>query len=84
MSDATLLKLVKSKGYDIHIHGFRTTFRTWAQECTNISGEVVEKALAHSIRNKSEAAYARSDLFEKRRILMKDWEKFLTIKETIK
>ena len=73
MSDMTLTKMVKAMGYDVHVHGFRTTFKVWAQERTTFPREVTEAALAHTIRNKAEAAYARSDLFEKRRSLMKTW-----------
>ena len=54
-------------------HGFRSTFRDWAAEETNHPREVVEAALAHVVHNKVEAAYARSDLFERRRRLMDDW-----------
>lgn len=75
ISDMTLTKLVKSMGYDVHVHGFRSTFKVWAQERTNFPREVTEAALAHSIKDKSEAAYARSDLFEKRRKLMEVWAK---------
>ena len=73
ISDMTMTKLVKSMGYDVHIHGFRSTFKVWAQERTNFAREVTEAALAHTIKDKSEAAYARSDLFEKRRKLMGTW-----------
>ena len=52
-------------------HGFRSTFRDWAAEETNHPREVVEAALAHMVQNKVEAAYARSDLFERRRRLMR-------------
>ncbi|AEV35260.1 Phage integrase family [Pseudovibrio sp. FO-BEG1] len=76
-SDMTMSKLVKELGFDVHVHGFRTTFRTWAQERTNIAREVVEKALAHTIKDKAEAAYARSDLLEKRRDLMERWEAYI-------
>jgi integrase len=55
------------------VHGFRSSFRDWASECTNFSNEVCEAALAHVIENKAEAAYRRGDLFEKRRKLMDDW-----------
>ena len=58
---------------DITVHGFRSTFRDWAGETTSFPREVIEAALAHGIRNKAEAAYARSDLFEKRRKLMEAW-----------
>jgi integrase len=55
------------------VHGFRSTFRDWAAECTNFANEVCEAALAHVIENKAEAAYRRGDLFEKRRQLMEAW-----------
>nr|WP_245882764.1 site-specific integrase [Yoonia sediminilitoris] len=77
MSDMTLSKLVKSLGYDVDVHGFRTSFRTWAQEQTSFPHDVVEKALAHTIKNKSVAAYARSDLFEKRHELMNAWARYI-------
>ena len=77
LSDATLRKLVHELGYDVDIHGFRTSFKTWCQERTNIPNEVSEFALAHVKRDKAEAAYARSDLFDKRRKLMERWASFL-------
>lgn len=55
------------------VHGFRSTFRDWAAECTNFPREVCEMALAHSIENETEAAYRRGDLLEKRRSLMAAW-----------
>ena len=58
-------------------HGFRSSFRDWAAEETDHPREVIEAALAHVIRNKVEAAYAQSDLFERRRRLMDDWEAYL-------
>ena len=58
-------------------HGFRSSFRDWAAEMTDHPREVVEAALAHVVRDKVEAAYARSDLFERRRRLMNDWESYL-------
>lgn len=73
ISDMTLTKLVKALGYDIHVHGFRSTFKVWAQERTNFPREVTEAALAHTIKDKAEAAYARSDLFQKRSALMATW-----------
>ena len=77
ISDMTMSKLIKVLGYQVDIHGFRTSFRTWVQEQTNTSREVAERALAHKISNKVEAAYARSDLFEKRRKLMNTWASYL-------
>jgi integrase len=58
-------------------HGFRSTFRDWAGEATAHPREVIEHALAHRIADKAEAAYARGDLFAKRRRLMDDWAAFL-------
>ena len=58
-------------------HGFRSSFRDWAAEETNHPREVIEAALAHVVQNRVEAAYARSDLFERRRILMYDWAAYL-------
>ena len=58
-------------------HGFRSSFRDWASERTDHPREVVEAALAHAVRNQTEAAYARSDLFERRRHLMEDWGEYL-------
>ena len=58
-------------------HGFRSSFRDWAAEKTNHPREVVEAALAQVVRDKVEAAYARSDLFERRRHLMNDWAAYL-------
>jgi len=55
------------------VHGFRSSFRDWAAEQTQFPREVAEQALAHTIGNKVEAAYLRSDLFEKRRHLMNLW-----------
>jgi integrase len=58
-------------------HGFRSTFRDWVAECTAHQNEVAEMALAHTIDNKTEAAYRRGDLFQKRRTLMEEWSIFL-------
>ena len=58
-------------------HGLRSSFRDWAAEKTNAPHAVVEKALAHTVGNATEAAYFRSDLLEQRRPLMEDWGGFL-------
>ena len=76
-SDITLSRLVKELGFDADVHGFRSSFRMWAQEQTNFPREVAEAALAHVIQNKAEAAYARSDVFEKRRKMMESWARYL-------
>ena len=58
-------------------HGFRSSFRDWAAEETDHPREVIEAALAHVVQNKVQAAYARSDLFERRRRLMDDWAAYI-------
>ena len=58
-------------------HGFRSSFRDWAAEETDHPRDVIEAALAHVVQNKVEAAYARSDLFERRRRLRHDWAAYL-------
>ena len=77
LSDMTLSKLLRDLGIDAVPHGFRSSFRDWAGECTRFPREVCETALAHTNPNKVEAAYARSDLFEKRRELMTAWARYL-------
>jgi integrase len=54
-------------------HGFRSTFRDWCSEVANYPNEVAEMALAHVVADKTEAAYRRGDLFEKRRAMMSEW-----------
>ncbi len=77
LSNMAMLELLKRMGReDLTVHGFRSTFRDWAAECTTYPREVCEMALAHAISNKVEAAYRRGDLFEKRRRLMLDWAKY--------
>jgi integrase len=65
-----------STGKVITAHGFRSTYRDWAGETTTYPREVIEHALAHQLKDKAEAAYARGTLFEKRRQLMVDWAKY--------
>ncbi len=77
LSDATLSKLLRELGIPAVPHGFRSSFRDWASECTDASRAVMEEALAHVIKDKAEAAYARSDLFDLRRKLMDDWAAYL-------
>ena len=59
------------------VHGWRSTFRDWTAERTATPSEVAEMALAHAIGDKTEAAYRRGDLFDKRRELMNAWADFL-------
>ena len=63
---------------EITVHGFRSAFRDWCGEQTNFPREVAEAALAHVVRDKVEAAYARGDLFDKRRELMEAWGAYAT------
>ena len=67
------MNIINSLKVDSHSHGFRTSFRTWTQEKTNYPNEVAEAALSHKLQDKAEAAYARSDLLEKRREMMQAW-----------
>jgi integrase len=77
LSNMAMLTLLRRMGRnDLTVHGFRSTFRDWASERTNFPGEVVEMALAHTIASKTEAAYRRGDLLEKRRRLMEAWAEF--------
>ena len=77
LSNMALLMLLRRTGHvSLTTHGFRSTFRDWVAERTNFPGEVAEMALAHSVGDKVEAAYRRSDLFEKRGRLMAEWTKF--------
>lgn len=69
----TFTMQLRRLGLEYTMHGFRSTFRDWAAEQTAFPSEVCEAALAHTTKNATEAAYFRSDLFEKRRDLMDNW-----------
>lgn len=74
LSDATMLQLLRRIHPDgISVHGFRSTFRDWTSECTTHDSNICEMALAHTIENKTEAAYRRGDLLVRRAELMSDW-----------
>ncbi len=77
ISASTLVKTLQNLRVAAVPHGFRSSFRDWAAEKTDHPREVIEAALAHVVQNKVEAAYARSDLFERRRLLMDDWSEYL-------
>ena len=77
LSDMTLSKLVKTRGIAAVSHGFRSSFRDWAAERTNARHDVIEACLAHTVRDATVAAYARSDLFRLRRRLMHAWAAYL-------
>lgn len=67
--------LLRRLGIDATVHGFRSSFRDWCGE-TGVPREVAEACLAHAIRNHAEAAYARSDLLERRREVMEAWAEY--------
>jgi integrase len=74
ISDMTMNKAMKDMGFTgVTVHGFRSCFTDWAAECTDFAKEVVEKALAHKVPNAVEAAYRRTNFFDKRRTLMEAW-----------
>ncbi len=76
LSDMALTMLLRGVWPGITAHGFRSSFRDWAAEQTSFPREVCEQALAHALPNQVEAAYRRSDLFDKRRELMDQWAAF--------
>jgi integrase len=78
LSNMAFLMALRRLKLDITAHGFRSAFRDWASERTNFPSEVSELALAHTIKNKVEAAYRRGDLLDKRRELMATWAVFAT------
>jgi integrase len=83
ISNMAFLMLLRRMELNITAHGFRSTFRDWASERTDFQHEVIEMALAHTIKNKVEAAYRRGNLLEKRRELMAAWERFACPPKTV-
>ncbi len=81
LSNMAMPMLLRRLNSNVTVHGFRSTFRDWVSEETSHSPEVAEMALAHTIKNKVEAAYRRKDLLERRRILMQDWLEFCNSKK---
>ena len=79
MSDMTLTQVLRKTGLaeSSTVHGFRSAFRDWAAECTSAPHAVMELSLAHAVGSSVEQAYARSDLIEKRRVLMQAWSDFV-------
>jgi integrase len=82
LRDFTLYNLLKRIGCAATVHGFRSTFSTWAIERTNFTREERELALAHNVGSLVERSYRRTDLFERRRRLMRAWARFLSGAET--
>jgi len=83
LSDMTLTAVLRRMEKPVTAHGFRSTFRDWAGETTAYPREVIEHALAHQLKDKAEAAYARGTLLDKRRRLMVDWAKYCNEKAVI-
>ena len=75
-SNNFLSALLKRMDQPVTAHGFRSTFKDWARERTAYADEVSELALAHVNSDATRAAYARSELIDKRRLLMADWERY--------
>ena len=76
MHDMTMAAPLKRLDVAGTVHGFRSTFRDWAAERTNIPREIAELCLAHEVGSAVERAYRRSDLFDKRRDLLERWARF--------
>jgi integrase len=77
LSNMAMLKLLQMMEYDgITVHGFWSTFRDWAAECTDYPDSLAEDALAHTISSMAEAAYRRRDRLERRRGMMDDWAQY--------
>lgn len=77
VSDKALVKALRAaSGGNETLHGLRSTFRDWAGDATKHPRDVIEAALAHTLKDKTEAAYRRSDALEKRRVLMQDWANY--------
>ena len=79
IGDATVSKLLRDLGIEAVPHGFRSSFRDWAAECTDAPREICELALAHVNSDRVEAAYRRTDLFERRRVLMEEWADYIGV-----
>ena len=79
LSNMTLTMLLNSTGLAERatVHGFRSSLKDWSMEMTNTPWAVAEAALAHTLGNSTEQAYARSDLYERRRVLMQEWPNYV-------
>lgn len=83
ISDTTMLKAIRDMNIDeVTVHGFRSSFADWAAECTRFPKEIAEKALAHRVSNAVEAAYRRTDFFDRRRVLMSKWGEYVNTRAT--
>jgi integrase len=78
LSNMAMLEMLRGMvGAGFTVHGFRSSFMDWGHEVTDYPKEMLDIALAHTVSDKVEAAYRRGDMFEKRRALMADWERYL-------
>jgi integrase len=80
-SNMVFLTMLKRMEVPFTVHGFRSNFRDWVGETTNYPRDLAEMALAHTIKNKVEAAYRRGDLLDRRREMMDDWAQFIKIQK---
>ncbi len=78
LSDMSLTAVMRRHYPDAVPHGFRSTFRDWAGECTHHPRDAIELCLAHAIDTKTEAAYRRGDMLEKRVAIMQEWASYAT------
>ena len=78
LSNMAMLLLLQRMGVETTVHGFRSTFRDWAGDCTNFARDVAEMALAHQVGDETELAYRRRTALSKRRALMEAWETYCT------
>ena len=77
LSDMSLMEVLRRMEHgDVTQHGFRSSFKDWAGETTAYPREVIEQALAHKLKDKTEAAYQRGDMLAKRARLMTDWARY--------
>ena len=83
-SENAMLAVLDRLGYGhVTVHGFRSTFATWAEEETDYPDGVREAALAHKYKSETTAAYQRGQKLEKRRALMKDWANFIAASNVV-
>ena len=76
VSESSVRKILRKTHDKATIHGFRSSFKDWSAEMTNYAWLVSEQALAHQLKDATEKAYMRSDLFEKRKLLMEAWSDY--------
>lgn len=77
LSNMAMLNLLERMGFpDITVHGFRSTFRDWVADCTEYPDSLADMALAHVVADKTDAAYRRGDMLERRRRMMEEWARY--------